>query len=566
VARVRDLCARAGRPYEPAFLLDALSEERAQGITIDAARAHLRTPTREFLFVDAPGHVDLVKNMVSGASHADAALLVVDAADGARENSRRHGALLALLGAGPIVLVVSKMDLVGYDEGAWRAVVAQCEAFLREAGAPAALAVPVSAIDGVNLTARATRMPWYEGPTLLEALERLPEPTDAADAPLRLPVQDVYKFGIGGGDRRILVGTVESGRLAAGDAVEFFPSRKRSRVRAIESFGRPAPAEARAGAACGLTLEEQVFVTRGEVLARVGEAPPSVSDRLRATVLWLGREPLETGQDLHLKIGTAKVACRVERIERVLDSATLAERPLADRAERNDLADCVLRCRRPIAFDPADRVAATGRFALLDGTVVRGAGVVREALPDAQELIRERVTARDRKWEQSLVTPEERARRHGQRPALVLVTGAPESPRKEVAKALEARLFAEGRLVYYLGFGSVLHGLDADLEGTRGGLHPAELMRRLGEVAHILLDAGLLLVVTAQELRDEDVAVLRTVVGDAAVEVAWVGDEVTTDLEPSLRVRPGPETDAVVEIVAHLTRRGLLRGDGDLAP
>ena len=244
---VRALCERNSKPFEYAFLLDALKDEMAQGITIDAARVFFKTRRRDYIIIDAPGHIEFLKNMVTGASRAEAALLVIDAEEGVRENSRRHGYLMSMLGIRQIAVLVNKMDLVKYDRAVYDAIVEQYRAFLGEIGVRACAFLPVSGREGDNIAARSTHMPWYDGPTVLEALDAFAKEKPASDKPMRLPVQDVYKFTAEGDKRRLVAGTIETGTLHPGDTVVFYPSAKKSRVATIETFNRPPLERAEAG-------------------------------------------------------------------------------------------------------------------------------------------------------------------------------------------------------------------------------------------------------------------------------------------------------------------------------
>jgi bifunctional enzyme CysN/CysC len=555
--QVRATCERTSQPFEYAFLLDALKDEQSQGITIDAARVFFRTPRRHYLIIDAPGHVEFLKNMITGASRAEAALLVLDAREGVQENSRRHGYLLALIGVRQVAVLVNKMDLVGHDRRAFEAVAGECADFLRRAGVRPAHVIPVCGRSGDNIAARSDVLSWYGGPTALEALEEFEPEPPAVDRPFRMPVQDVYKFTRQGDDRRIVAGTVASGTVKVGDEVVFYPSGKKSQVASIEAFNRPPPLEARAGSATGFTLREQIYVTRGEV-ATLGHQPrPSVTTRLRVSLFWLGRNPLEPRRDYVLKLGTARVLARVETVLRVVDAASLDATPGKQRVDRHEVAECVLRLNRGIAVDLPDEVAATSRFVLLDDFEIRGGGIVREALPDRQALVRDRVLLRNYKWDASHVSPERRAERYGQKAALLLISSARDVDRKSLARELERRLFEEGRLVYFLGIGNVLYGVDADIE--RNEQNRREHLRRLSEVAHILLDAGLILIVTAAELTRDEVELFRTTLDPEPIETIWIGDGLGSDLGDAIQV-PGDEAaeDALQRVKERLADRGVI--------
>jgi bifunctional enzyme CysN/CysC len=556
--RIRDFCARHSKPFEYAFLLDALRDEQSQGITIDVARIFFKTPRRDYMIIDAPGHVEFLKNMVSGASHAGAALLVVDAAEGVRENSKRHGYLLALLGINQVAVVVNKMDAVGRREEAFREVADGCRDFLRKVGVEAACFIPTAAVLGENLARRAPEMPWYAGPTVLEALDAFRVPAAPVERPFRMPVQDVYKFASPGDERRIVVGTVESGALKPGDQVVFYPSGKASVVKAIEGFPAASAPRAAAGEAAGFTLTEQVYVRRGEIATVGGQPRPAVARRLRASVFWLGREPLRAGREYGLKLGTARARARVEEISLVVDAATLASEKGRCEVRRNEAAECVFLLDSPLAFDLAVDNPALGRFVLVDGREVGGGGLVREALSVPADLARERVGVRNAKWRAGFVGPEKREERLGQRAGLVIVTGSDDARRRAVAKTLEARLFADGRFAYFLGIGSVLYGLAADIREGLGD--HAEDIRRLAEVAHILIDAGLILVVTASRLLPEDLDLMLEAVDPSRTAVVWIGAGPTTGVacdaefaEESVEVC----TDRLLEL---MRRRGLLKG------
>jgi bifunctional enzyme CysN/CysC len=394
LAQVRALCARTSKPFEYAFLLDALADERDQGITIDAARVFFTSARRAYVIIDAPGHVEFLKNMVTGASRADAALLVVDAREGVQENSRRHATMLAMLGVGQVAVLINKMDLVGWSQPAFNAIVSELQEFLDRVPIKAAAYLPVSGREGVNLVTRSSATPWYLGPTVLEVLDAFTAPLAPAAAPFRMAVQDVYRFTNFADDRRIVAGAIDSGTLRVGDEVVFYPAGKRARVQSLERFNRPASASAAAGEAAGFTLDPQIYITRGDLAARAGEPPPLVATRLRVNLFWLGRAPLVPHKDYVLRLGTARVPMRVERVEQVLDAATLAT---ADRAEvaRNEVAECVLALGRPIALDVHADHAQTGRFVVIDDYEIRGGGIVREALPDTDAEARQKVLVRN---------------------------------------------------------------------------------------------------------------------------------------------------------------------------
>jgi bifunctional enzyme CysN/CysC len=303
-------------------------------------------------------------------------------------------------------------------------------------------------------------------------------------------------------------------------------------VKSIEAFNRPVQTAAQAGQSTGFTLAEQIYVARGEIAAVASEPKPEVTTRLRVSLFWLGKQPFARKRDYLMKLGTARVPCRLEEIHRVVDAASLDSSEMKDRVDRHDVAECTLKLSRAAAFDLADQIAATSRFVIVDDYEIRGGGIVREALPDRQSDIREKVMLRNFKWEPSIIPPERRAEKYSQKASLLLITGSRDTDRKSLGKDLEARLFEDGRVVYFLGMANVLYGVDADL--GRQAEHRGEHLRRLGEVANMMLDAGAILIVTAQDLTQDDLEVVKTAVSPDRIEVIWVGDRVTTDISYDL--------------------------------
>ncbi len=553
---VRANCERNSKPFEYAFLLDALKDEQAQGITIDAARVFFKTAKRPYLIIDAPGHIEFLRNLVTGAARAEAALLVIDAKEGVRENSRRHGYMMSMLGIHQLVVLVNKMDLVDYDQETFDRISAEYREFLAKLEVKPGGFIPVSGREGDNIAQHSTHMPWYTGPTVLEALDRFVAEAPEADKPFRMPVQDVYKFTRQGDDRRIVAGTVDTGRLHLGDEVVFYPSGKKAKVATLEAFNREAPQTAEAGEAAGFTLAEQIYVARGELAARAGEPRPQVTTRIRASLFWLGRQPMVKHKDYLLKLGSARVPVRVEEVHRVLDASSLETDEQKGRVDRHEVAELTLKTSRAIACDLATDIATTSRFVVVDDFEIRGGGIVREALADTLSGVRDRVLLRNYKWEPSRIAPERRAERYRQRPTLLLMTGERANERKELAKDVEQALFDIGNVVYFLGIGNVLYGVDADIGRAEG--NRAEHLRRLAEVANLMLDAGAILIVTAAELTQDDVDLIKTTVDPDRIEIVWVGESRTTDVRPDLVVADPDAGDAVDQVKRMLQEKGII--------
>jgi len=555
--QVKATCERNSKPFEYAFLIDALKDEQAQGITIDSARVFFKTAKRDYIIIDAPGHIEFLKNMVSGASRAEAALLVIDGLEGVQENSRRHGYMLSMLGIHQVVVLVNKMDLVGYEEKTFQRIVAEYSSFLAQLNMSAAHYIPVSGLMGDNIAAPGDRVRWYPGQTVLEILDRFTKEKLPIDKPFRMPVQDVYKFTGDGDSRRIIAGTIQTGAVKVGDEIVFYPSGKKNRVQSIEAFNRPSHGEAVAGYATGITLHEQVYLTRGEIATRAKDPRPKVTSRLGTSLFWLGKEPMSKDKEYFLKVGTAKIPMRLEEVHRVMDASDLRVLDQKERVDRHDVAECTLKLKRAAAFDLAEDIPQTGRFVIVDNYEICGGGIIRQDLEDSQSWVRDKVLLRDIKWEQSIIPQEQRMERYRQRSSIILITGERDSGKKPVAKRLEAELFTGGKLAYFLGIGNVLYGVDADIKGKNN--HRQEHLRRLAEVAHLMLDAGLILIVTAIELTREDLELIMTTIETDKIEIVWIGEKVTTDIPVDLRIPSAADHDAAAQkIMTMLREKGIL--------
>lgn len=373
--QVKETCRRNAKPFEYAFLLDALKDEQAQGITIDAARVFFKTQKRKYIIIDAPGHIEFLKNMVTGAARAEAALLVIDANEGVMENSKRHGYLLSMLGIKQVVVLVNKMDLIAFNQARYRLIVEEYKAFLSQIGVEADTFIPVSGFMGDNVAAPSENMPWYQGETVLQKLDLLNNKNDSKNQVFRMPVQGVYKFTGGGDDRRIIAGTIDTGQIKVGDEVVFYPSGKRSKVKSIERFNAPEGHRDTAGSATGFTLEEQIYITRGELACTAGEAEPEVATVVKTKLFWLGKNDLNKDRSYNIKLGTQKVTAKVEEVLTVLDASSLST-TTRQFVQRHEVAEVVFRLDREIALDKAEKLNETSRFVLVDNYEIAGGGIV----------------------------------------------------------------------------------------------------------------------------------------------------------------------------------------------
>jgi bifunctional enzyme CysN/CysC len=478
---LRKACAAQGQPFEYAFVLDALSEEQEQNITIDTTQIQFRSARRDYVIIDAPGHQEFLKNMITGAASADAAIVVIAADEGVREQSRRHGQLLSLLGIREVIVAVNKMDLAAFSEDRFRQIEKDYAAFLHGLGLTARVFIPVSASSGENVTADGGgAMPWFSGPNLLEALDKLEVAPSVAELPLRFPIQDVYRKD----KRRIFAGRVESGTIRAGDQLVFSPHNKTARVATIERWVAPASESASAGESIGITLCDHIFIERGHIASHEMDAPVE-SNRVRAKVFWIGREPLATGGRYRLKLVTQDVECQVVAVANVIDAATLDSAPAARSELRtNEVGEVTLQTRAPLVFDNHDRIPNLGRFVLAHGGHLVGGGIISGAVYTA----RKQIKSENIFWNESDITAERRAARNGHRGAVVWLTGLSGAGKSTIAQALEKELFQRSMQTYVLDGDNLRHGLNSNL-----GFAPedrAENIRRVGEVAKLMADAG----------------------------------------------------------------------------
>lgn len=369
--QIKKICAASGKRFEYAFILDALEEEQRQGITIDLVRVPFKTQKREYELIDAPGHKEFLKNMVSGASDADVAVVIIDANEGIREQSLRHGRIVALLGISQVIVLMNKMDIIGYDKNTYATLKTAYEKHLRNIGISHAVFVPVSALEGDNLFAKSDRMPWYSGKTFIDSLDSLQLASDLTTQPFRMPVQDVYKFD----DRRIIAGQIVSGKAKVGDQVIFLPSGKSGVIKSFEAWNRKPTQEAFAKQSIGITLEEQVFIERGETCIHP-DKQMRTTDVFRANIIWLSDEHLRKNKTYRIRIGTQETGCQLIRIENnSLEAPSSVELHNIEIA-KNEIAQVVFSTDTPICYDCFSDIRETGRFVLTDGADISGGGTI----------------------------------------------------------------------------------------------------------------------------------------------------------------------------------------------
>jgi len=460
------------------LLLDGLLDERAQGITIDVAWRYFRTPNRKFVLADTPGHEHYTRNMATGASRSDLALILVDARKGITPQTRRHAAIVHLMGIHRVMVVVNKMDLVEWNEPVFSRVRNDFLGFATPLGVSDPGFIPVSALRGDNVVNRSAEMLWYSGPSLLEYLEAVEVQDKTAAAPMRFPVQWVARAA----DFRGYCGTVASGVIGVGDRVTVLPGKVQSRIASIVIFDGQVD-KAIAGQAVTVTLKDNVDVTRGDVVVAADDASPVVADRLVANIVWMDEQPLLPGRRYELRIGAATAPATVKRLVHRLNLDTLYQEP-ATRLEKNDIGQCEIMTEKPIVCDLYAGFRDTGSFILVDrlSNATLAAGMV-----TANE-------ARNVFWEKNSVDKASRAAAKGQRPQVVWFTGLSGAGKSTIANLVEQELFRKGLHTYLIDGDNVRQGLSRELGfETEDRI---ENSRRVGEVAKLMADAGLIVLVS----------------------------------------------------------------------
>lgn len=469
-----------GGDIDFALLVDGLAAEREQGITIDVAYRFFSTDKRKFIVADTPGHEQYTRNMVTGASTADAAVILIDARKGVLTQSRRHSYLVSLLGIRHVVLAINKMDLVDWSQDRFDEIVADYRAFAAQIGITEFTAIPMSALKGDNITEPSAKSPWYQGPALMRWLEEAPVEDDLRDKPFRMPVQWVNRPNL---DFRGFSGLVASGVIRPGDKVKALPSGRESTVERIVTFSGDFP-EAVAGQSVTITLQDEIDVSRGDVLAAAA-SPPAVADQFETTLVWFDDEPMLPGRPYLMKLGTRVVSAQVAEPKYKINVNSL-EHLAATRLELNEIGVCNLSTDAPIAFDAYAENKDLGGFILIDRISNRtvGAGMLHFALRRSQNI----------HWQALDVDKQTRSAAKGQKARVVWLTGLSGSGKSTIANLVEKRLHVEGRHTYLLDGDNVRHGLNKDLGFTEEDR--VENIRRVAEVAKLMVDAGLIVLVS----------------------------------------------------------------------
>lgn len=488
------------------LLVDGLAAEREQGITIDVAYRFFSTDKRKFIVADTPGHEQYTRNMATGASNADLAIVLIDARKGVLTQTRRHSFILSLIGVKHVVLAVNKIDLVGYDETVFRDIEAEYRAFAGDLGFETLQAIPVSALRGDNILRPSAAMAWYDGPSLVPYLETIEVASDRTAQPMRLPVQWVNRASL---DFRGFSGTLASGVLRRGDDLLVAASRKPAKVTRIVTMDGDID-EAIAGQAITVVLDREVDISRGDVLVHAGETP-EYSNHFQARVVWMAEEPALPGRSYLLKIGTQQVAASITALKFRTNVNTL-EQTAAKTLELNEVGTLTIATDKPIAFDSYASNGQTGAFILIDriSNATLGAGVIDFGLRRAQNL----------SYQSFDVNRQVRGQMKGQEPTILWFTGLSGSGKSTIANLLEKRLTAEGRHCYILDGDNVRHGLNKDLGFTDEAR--VENIRRVAEVARLMADAGLIVLCSFISPFQNERRLARDVAGDISFREIYV--------------------------------------------
>jgi bifunctional enzyme CysN/CysC len=469
-----------GGDLDFALLVDGLAAEREQGITIDVAYRFFSTDKRKFIVADTPGHEQYTRNMVTGASTADLAVILIDARKGVLTQTRRHSYLVSLIGIKRVVLAINKMDLVGFDQETFDRIVDHYREFAAKIGIEDFVAIPLSGLRGDNITSQSENTPWYLGPTLMGYLETVDVEEAAQHRALRLPVQWVNRPNL---DFRGFAGTIASGTVRQGERVRVLPSGRESNVARIVTMDGDLD-HATAGQAVTLTLADEIDISRGDVIARPDDLP-GVADQFEAVVVWMSDDAMLPGRPYWLKIGTKQVAATITEPKYKVNVNTL-EHLAAKKLELNEIGVCNVSLDQPIAFDPYDQCRETGSFILIDRitNATVGAGMIHFALRRSQNI----------HWQALDVNKKSRAGLKGQQPAVLWLTGLSGAGKSTIANMVEKQLLAQGRHTYLLDGDNVRHGLNRDLGFTDADR--VENIRRVAEVSKLMADAGLIVLVS----------------------------------------------------------------------
>jgi bifunctional enzyme CysN/CysC len=449
------------------------------------------------------------------------------------------------------------MDLASYSQQVFEDIRREYTEFLARLGVHPISFIPIAAREGVNIAAKSVETPWYEGPCVLEQIDSFGKTAGNVDKPFRMPVQDIYKFTAQGDSRRIVAGTIETGAVHVGDEIVFYPSGKRSKIESIEGFHTDSRTQASAGEAAGMTLVTEIYIKPSEIMCKAGDPPPAVARRLRANLFWMGRAPMIKGKQYLFRIGAAKVAAQLADIHSVLDASELTSVRSKQQIDRHDVAEIVIETLRPVAFDRRNDIEPTGRFVIVDDYEIAGAGVVLEPLGEQDSILDRRIEQREYAWEKGDITPVDREHRFNHKGKFILFNGANGSGKRPLAKLVEKRLYDMGCNTYFFGIANQFEELDA--ETATSSLSHGEHVEKLGELARIMTDAGLLMITTITNIDDFDLERLRKLNHPNEVFVVNIGQTALSKMWVDVQLDPSPNLpQAVQQVVEVLSSKHVL--------
>lgn len=507
--QIQDKCRRNSKPFEYAFLLDALKDEQEQGITIDIARCFFKTKLREYMILDAPGHIEFMKNMITGASKAEAALLVIDASEGIKENSKRHAYMLSMLGIKQVSVLINKMDLVNYNQEIYKQILTDYSFFLQQIGVYPISFIPVSGVNGDNIKNKSKFMKWYNGNTVLEQLDLFKLEDYLDEKPFRMPIQGVYKFTNNDDKRRIVAGTVLSGNLSLNDKVVFYPSKKASKIKSFEVFNSNEISNVKSKTAVAFTLEDEIYIKRGEIVVRDNELKPQIATEVIANVFWLGKEPLLKTKKYYVKLATQKIEMIIENIYTVLDVVTL-EQIEKEYIDINEVGKIKIKFKHPVVFDFSEDILEMNRFIIVDNYEISGGGLITNNISDIE--IKDRTYENEKisnnELPNSNITLKDRVKMYKQKPMLILIMGNDIYFREKLASRLEKDLFNDGKFVYFKNINEIIDNFKfmPNLHNIRKDLYVKTLIK----FSKLILDLGVIFIVTIDNcLTDKDINLME---------------------------------------------------------
>ena len=482
---LKKVSEKRGMEFEYAFLLDALQAERDQGITIDTTQIFFKTKKRKYVFIDAPGHKEFIRNMITGASSADIAVLIIDAYEGLKEQTKKHAYLLKLLGLDNVICIFNKIDKINYDEKRFLKVEKDLHQFTHDIGIKVTATIPVSAKYGENIVKKSKKLTWYDGQPFCEILDSHNTKKSSDDLPLRLPIQDIYKVD----DKRVIVGRIETGELKLNDELFFLPSNETVKLKSLEVWPK-AKKKYMSGDNVGLTIEEQIFIDKGNLISHV-TSRPKLMNTFEANLFWLSEKKLKINEQYLMKINTGEYNIFISKVSKVIDTDNLTSKTANLSPEKNDVCEVVIHSSQLIPMDDFKDNQKTGRFCILDKEKIIAGGIINlQNFPDQKDVIQ----AKNIKPVSFSVTEIDRALRFNHRSAIIWMTGLSGSGKSTIAKEIEKKLFLKSYNVFVLDGDNLRMGINRGLGFTTEDR--TENIRRTAEVARLLTQAGFIVIVS----------------------------------------------------------------------